>query len=220
MAVRSGYKKLSHNYLRPHHIEGSPGVTQHSTLQAMTTRDVNATTIFTLPNLVSCSRVALIPAILWTILNNHATLTIGLFLVVVVSDIVDGIIARRTRQETRLGTLIDHGADAMFVLCVTALFAWLGLLPWVLPPLIGIAFIQYALDSHVFTEAVLRPSSIGRWNGIAYFVVTGFAITVHHFAPATVLAPVLVGCGWLLAATTTISIAQRALYILSSRSRF
>ncbi len=185
----------------------------------MNTREVNAITIFTLPNLVSCSRVALIPVILWTIINNYAALTVGLFLAVVASDIVDGVIARNTGQETRLGTLIDHGADALFVVCVTALFSWLGLIPWMLPPLIGIAFIQYALDSHVFAGAVLRPSSIGRWNGIAYFVVTGGAIFIHHFSSDPAFAMALTGCGWLLVLSTLISIAQRARHFLSARSR-
>lgn len=198
-------------------LDGSPGVIQRSTLQTMTNREANSTKFLTLPNLVSCSRIVLIPAIGWTILNKHAALTIGLFVVVIVSDILDGIIARRTRQETRLGTLLDHGADAIFVVCITALFAWLGLLPWVLPPLIGFAFIQYALDSQVFTGAKLRPSSIGRWNGIAYFVVTGCAIFVHHFSSGAVFVSLLVSCGWLLAGTTAISILQRALHLLAAR---
>ena len=189
---------------------------RRSTLHAMTIREVDATPFLTLPNLVSCSRVALIPAICWTIINNHAALTIGVFMLIVASDILDGIIARRTQQETRLGTFVDHGADAFFVVSITTLFAWIGLLPWILPPLIGFAFIQYALDSRVFTGAALRPSSIGRWNGIAYFAITGFAIIVHHASFALDLMPTLTVCGWLVAGTTAISITQRALFILSN----
>jgi phosphatidylglycerophosphate synthase len=184
----------------------------------MPDREVNSTTFMTLPNLVSCSRVALIPAFGWAIVNNNAALSIGLFSVVVMSDILDGIIARRTGQETRLGTLLDHGADATFIVSVTALFAWLGLLPWLLPPLIALAFIQYVLDSHVFTGANLRPSLVGRWNGIAYFVFTGGAIFVHHFSTDPGVVLVLRGCGWLLAGTTVVSIAQRAIHFMRTRS--
>ena len=95
----------------------------------MTDRCANLIAVATLPNLVSCVRFALIPAVGWSIVNDLAMLSIGLFLVVVVSDFLDGIIARRSGQETRLGTLLDHGADATFVISITAVFAWLGLLP-------------------------------------------------------------------------------------------
>ncbi len=185
----------------------------------MTDRGVNVLTILTLPNIVSCSRVAVIPAIGWSIVNHLAVLSIGLFFVVVMSDFLDGIIARRTGQETRLGTLLDHGADATFVVSISAFFAWLGLLPWVLPPLIAIAFLQYMLDSHVFTGANLRPSTIGRWNGIAYFIITGCAICVHHFSTGTALSTALFVSGWLLAGTTVISITERAIHLTRARRR-
>ena len=185
----------------------------------MTDRWVNLLTLATLPNLVSCSRFALIPAIGWSIVNDVAMLSIGLFLVVVVSDFLDGIIARRSGQETRLGTLLDHGADATFVISITAVFAWLGLLPWLLPPLIAFAFLQYTLDSRLFTGASLRPSGIGRWNGIAYFIITGCAIFVHHFSIGTALRTALMICGWLLVVTTIVSITERAMHLIRVRPR-
>jgi cardiolipin synthase len=185
----------------------------------VTDRCINFLTFVTLPNLVSCSRFALIPAIGWSIVNDIATLSFGLFLVVVVSDFLDGIIARRTGQETRLGTLLDHGADATFVVSITAIFAWIGLLPWLLPPLIALAFLQYILDSHVFAGATLRPSVIGRWNGIAYFVITGCAIFVHHFSTDAALTTALMICGWLLVGTTIVSITERAIHLIRAPLR-
>ncbi len=174
-------------------------------------------TLVTLPNTVSVSRVALTPVMVWAILEDRGTVAIGIFCLVVTSDMLDGFIARRMGQETRLGTLLDHGADATFVVSVTGLCAYLGLLPLVLPVLIAIAFIQYVLDSHVFTGASLRPSIIGRWNGIAYFVAAGIAIVVHHYLSVPGIVSALRVFGWLLVATTVFSIAQRATHLVRIR---
>ena len=183
----------------------------------MTDRCANLIAVATLPNLVSCVRFALIPAVGWSIVNDLAMLSIALFIVVVVSDFLDGIIARRSGHETRLGTLLDHGADATFVISITAVFAWIGLLPWLLPSLIALAFLQYTMDSHVFAGSSLRPSSIGRWNGIAYFIITGCAIFVHHFSIGTALSTALMICGWLLVGTTILSISERAMRLVGVR---
>ena len=46
-----------------------------------------------------------------------------------------------------------------------------GAVPLVLPVLIAVAFGQYVFDSYlVHRQKRLRMSTIGRWNGIGYFV--------------------------------------------------
>jgi phosphatidylglycerophosphate synthase len=171
----------------------------------------------TLPHLLSLSRIALAPAIACAILGDAGTISIGLFCLAVLTDVLDGRIARGRQQTSRLGTSLDHGADAIFVTAVCAVFAYLGLLPPFLPPLIAIAFIQYLLDSRVLDGANLRPSALGRWNGIAYFVIAGCAILAHHYAADPVAVSVVRALGWILVATTLLSIAERALHLLRVR---
>ena len=43
--------------------------------------------------------------------------------------------------------------------------------PLVLPGLVAAAFVQYTLDSRALAGQRLRASALGRWNGIAYFVL-------------------------------------------------
>lgn len=172
---------------------------------------------WTAPNLVSLARIALTPVVAWAILSDHGTLAFGLFCVVVGSDVLDGIIARSTQQASPLGTLIDHGADAIFVTTMAVIFGSVGLIPTALSLLIPIAFIQYVADSSLISGASLRASKFGRWNGIAYYALAGFAIFVNHFASIPSLQLLLLACGWILVVTTVISVAERAIYRLSAK---
>jgi phosphatidylglycerophosphate synthase len=180
--------------------------------------DTGRTALLTLPNLLSLSRVALIAPLSWAIIKGEGLIAVVLFAFVIVTDFLDGLIARRAHQVTEFGTLLDHGCDALFVSAIAGLLAYLGLLPLVLPLLIAIAFLQYSLDSRVLEGARLRPSRIGRWNGVAYFVIVGAGIVVHHFAADPMLLFGLWLCGWVVVATTVISIAERAVYMLRARS--
>jgi cardiolipin synthase len=72
--------------------------------------------VLTIPNALSFGRIALIPLLVWLIVND-GTEGIGLVLlaVVVSTDWVDGTIARRTGQVTELGKLLDPIADRMVI---------------------------------------------------------------------------------------------------------
>ena len=195
----------------------SAGRVRRSTLQPMLEPKTRRTSFPTLPHLLSLSRIALIPAIAGAILNGAGAVSIVLFCFVVASDVLDGLIARRRQQASKLGTMLDHGSDAAFVTATCALCAYLGLLPVLLAPLIALAFIQYLLDSHVLEGADLRPSGIGRLNGIAYFVIAGIAILVHHYVRVPVIISALQTLGWLLVATTLVSIVERGIHVLQAR---
>lgn len=164
----------------------------------------------TVPNVLSLSRLPLAAGVVWALFADRISIGMLLFALAVLSDVLDGRLARARHQTTRLGTLLDHGADASFVTAVTTAAAVLGLLPGLLPPLIAIAFLQYLLDSHVLTGASLRRSQLGRYNGIAYYCIAGAALAVGHLdSPPPPLLEALNGCGLLLIASTLVSMIQR-----------
>ena len=166
--------------------------------------------IATIPNLLSLSRIVFVPALIVTLAYRIELLAVSIFCVVVISDFLDGIIARRSSTPSARGALIDHGSDAIFVSAMTAYFAYLGVLPLILPALIAIAFIQYSIDSGKQANTGLRASRIGRWNGIAYFAITGLAVAVYLFAVDSVFRDILNLFAYLLCASTVVSIISRA----------
>ena len=75
---------------------------------------MNANRFLTLPNILTLSRIAVLPFILFFIsddLYGNMEIIFILFLYQGVTDTADGFIARRTGQVTRWGKILDPAAD-------------------------------------------------------------------------------------------------------------
>ena len=126
------------------------------------------------------------------------------------TDAIDGRVARTQGTVSSFGGKLDHLADAFFVSIGLLSASFHGLVPWLLAPFIAIAFTQYLWDSRGQVDRKLRPSFLGRWNGIGYYILLGFAIgqqATEIFLPY--LAYVTYWAGWVLVASTIISMVQR-----------
>lgn len=160
-----------------------------------------------LPNALSIARVPLGLAVAGCILTGWWPGAALAFTLAVLSDLADGPLARRRGVASPLGGLLDHGADATCVVTILAAFAWIGAIPWLLPPLVAAAFVQYALDSGAQDGHALRASFLGRWNGIGYFVLAGALVGTSWMVPGW-LAPLRV-LAWLLTLSTVASMLDR-----------
>jgi CDP-diacylglycerol--glycerol-3-phosphate 3-phosphatidyltransferase len=140
--------------------------------------------------------------------ERSAMLALAAWVVAVITDLLDGPIARRRGTVTALSGTFDHVSDFLFV--TSGLFAGAvrGAFPWILPVLIPAAFLQYVIDSYlVHRRTKLRGSKLGRYNGILYFVPTLMDILIR--LGLLFLQPVLAILVWLLVASTLISMGQR-----------
>ena len=130
------------------------------------------------------------------------------------SDYVDGRVARRLGTASPGGQLFDHGTDCLFVTACLTGAAVAGQVPLVLPALVAVAFGQYVFDSYwVHRKKRLRMSTLGRWNGIGYFVpLVGLAAArLEVFAPfAALLAQAARATAYVLVVSTLVSIVDRA----------
>lgn len=72
--------------------------------------------ILTIPNVISFARIALIPVLVWLIVERRTTFTgLVVFGVVVATDWVDGAIARATGQVSDVGKVLDPVADRLAI---------------------------------------------------------------------------------------------------------
>ena len=69
-----------------------------------------------LPNLISGCRLAATPVLLWFALGGHRDAFTWLLLACLLSDIVDGLIARTFRLESKFGASLDSAADDVVTL--------------------------------------------------------------------------------------------------------
>lgn len=161
-------------------------------------------------NLLTLSRLCLAIPCALAILGGAWLLAASLFALAVLSDLLDGPLARRFEQATPLGGLIDHATDAWFVTIVLAALACNGPLPWLLPVLVVAAFCQYMLDSRALQGQQLRASWLGRLNGIGYFVIAGAPILHRLIDPDWPADRLWVTLAWLLVLSTLVSMANRA----------
>lgn len=70
----------------------------------------------TIPNVISMARLALVPVFICEWALDHSIRALGVFVVAMGTDWVDGILARRLNQRSRLGGIIDPMADKLMVL--------------------------------------------------------------------------------------------------------
>lgn len=98
----------------------------------MTPRDPGSSTrIWTLPNLVSMLRLFGVPLFLWLVLGPHLDLVaLGVLAVAGFTDWLDGYLARRLGQQSRVGELLDPVADRLYILAVVVGLAWRDIIPW------------------------------------------------------------------------------------------
>ncbi len=87
-------------------------------------------TILTIPNILTFMRMGLIPVFVSLVYYGYSKSALAVFLIAGISDGIDGFLARRFKQESELGTIIDPIADKLLM---TVAFIILTL-PNVLPP--------------------------------------------------------------------------------------
>jgi len=95
--------------------------------------------VLTVPNVLSVLRLLGVPLFLWLILGPEADLWALLVLVVAgVSDWLDGKLARRWNQQSRLGQLLDPAADRLYILAALLGLTARGILPlWLIVAVVG-----------------------------------------------------------------------------------
>ncbi len=86
--------------------------------------------ILTIPNIISFIRIAFIPVFFVLIVNDPTTFWgLMLFGLVVATDWVDGLIARRTGQVSELGKILDPVADRLSIAAGLIAFVVRGVFP-------------------------------------------------------------------------------------------
>jgi len=160
--------------------------------------------IYTIPNILTFSRLVAAPVIGYLVLHDHHAWAVGLFAYAGITDWVDGWIARKWSLQTVVGTVIDPMADKTLMTILTVCLAVKGALPvWLAAIILGrdialaITAIYYRYISlpppktfarywdFSLPSAEVHPTTISKYNTALQLALIG-ATTAVPLVPAGV----------------------------------
>ena len=86
--------------------------------------------MLTVPNALSALRILLVPVFLVLVLLGFDLAALIVIVLSSLSDFLDGIIARRFSQVTKLGQVLDPAADRLFIFAAVIALAVREVVPW------------------------------------------------------------------------------------------
>ena len=150
------------------------------------------TRIFTIPNVLTLGRLIAVPVFLWASFEGRFTLAFVLFVSAVLTDLFDGIIARRFNQRSRLGAWLDPVADKTIMVSGYLFYTLRASLRVPIPPWLTFAVlirdVMIVVFVYLFYTRVnikwFPPSWAGKISTVMQATVLGCVIAVNGFLPA------------------------------------
>lgn len=197
--------------------------------------------IYTLPNLLTVSRIIACPVLGWSIVRGKFDLATGLLLYAGITDWVDGYLARRFKMQSVLGTILDPAADKALMTTLTVTLGMKGLIHPALAVIIvgrdvllslAAFYIRYTSLPHPKTfsrywdfsipSAEVHPTTISKVNTALQLLLMG-ATTFSQVLPYD-SATALQALQWIVGTTTVWSgasylFSKGAVRIVSAKRR-
>lgn len=173
------------------------------------------------PNLLTLLRLFLIPFLVINLLGHHNGLALTLFVLAGVSDALDGQIARRWGQSTKLGQYLDPIADKLLLSTLFLTVTHMRLVPQYVTVLVFARDLGILLISTLLyvtnTMRDFRPSILGKLNTLLQLATVLLVLVeaVHASEPWwTLRGWMLAGVAWL----APLSAAQYAVIVMRTVS--
>jgi cardiolipin synthase len=152
----------------------------------------------TIPNLITIMRFLLVPAVVLAMLNMRWDWAFAGFLVAGISDGVDGFIARRFNQHSKLGAYLDPMADKVLLVSVFVVMGFIGELPlWLVVTMVsrdGLIVCAVVLSTVMAHPVEMKPLYVSKANtaaqiALAAVVLGELALGLHldPLRPALIL---------------------------------
>ncbi len=133
--------------------------------------------ILTAPNLITFTRLLLMPVCAWLLASGRWGVGLWLTAVVGSTDWVDGWLARRTGSVSRLGQLMDPLADRLLIASVTIALLVRGVLPLLAVVLLVGRDLLLLAGFPLLASRGVRPPEVV-WVGKAATMVLLFALPI------------------------------------------
>ena len=142
--------------------------------------------IFTIPNILSYLRIALIPLIIWLYIGrSNYTWALVVILISSATDVADGFIARRFNMITDFGKMIDPVADKMTQLAI--LICLISRFPLILLPF-SIMLVKEIVSFFIRLRLFQKANRVygAAWHGKANTVILYAMLCAHIVFPYSI----------------------------------
>lgn len=124
---------------------------------------------------LTLGRIVLVPLVMVFLISSsrvHVLIAAVIFVAASLTDWLDGRIARRRNQVTRLGTLLDPVADKLLVAAAMVSLVQVDMLPaWMALVIIGRELAVTGLRGVALSMGVVVPASrLGKWKTVSQYV--------------------------------------------------
>lgn len=144
-----------------------------------------------LPNILTVARFLLVPCFLVASMQQRYTVALVIFVTAAVTDVFDGMIARRYNLKSRLGALLDPAADKTLMVCGFLYYTFADRLRMAIPG--WLTFAVFIRDFLIVFTAYLMwtrvqikrfpPSIAGKASTVLQAVTLAVVVAVNAFLP-------------------------------------
>ncbi len=143
--------------------------------------------VFTIANLLTLLRMGMVPVVVIFVLQGEYTWALVVFVVAGLTDALDGLVARRGHQLTRLGATLDPLADKILLSASFVVLTWAGGLSVRIPQWLTVlalsrdVLIVITALAIVLTlgRRVFRPSPFGKFTTALQLVTAGVVLLAN-----------------------------------------
>ncbi|MGH1527284.1 CDP-alcohol phosphatidyltransferase family protein [Leifsonia sp. L25] len=155
--------------------------------------------VWTIPNVLSFFRLALVPVFLAFVITGEDALALLVLVVSSITDFLDGWLARKLNQISRLGQLLDPAADRLYIFAALVGLAWREVIPWWLVAVIVARDVMLAVLGVILANHGYGPLPVHHLGKVATFCLF-WALPLLMLGEAfDPLAPYSLPLGWAFA---------------------
>jgi len=170
-----------------------------------------------IPNVLSAIRILLVPVFVYLFFGHYERiyLSLAVFLLAGVTDIVDGYLARRNNWITNLGKLLDPLADKLMECTVLVCFAVKGIIPWQITVIFMLKEVFMIVGAIVVFKKI-KVTVKSKWYGkvtTAVFYAIAFSVFAVYVFEIDVNAAV---AAVLFALALLLTLVSMVLYIIDT----
>ena len=154
--------------------------------------------VLTVPNLISFARLLGVPLFLYLLLGPHYDVAAVIVLAVGgTSDWIDGYVARRLGQVSRLGELLDPLADRLYILATLVAFTAREIVPWQYTAALVARELMMLVCLGVLRSAGFGPPPVHYLGKTATFIILAAfpVLLLAHAVPSIATGAAAIGWG-------------------------